>query len=264
MKQHASRAIILSIAILVLFASGQVFADENTVNLESVVVQNFDTPDEQPWFVLGSKFATAEFPKIAFVNTWPVSLHGSNPKDKDTLKVLGVSMLFDRMEYNWVDVIPGKKTGNGADVKYEPIELPLPGRVAMLDMWVWSANFEYYMEVFVRDYKGIVHTIPFGNLSFVGWKNIRANVPTNIQQAKKYIPATENLTLVKFRIWTRPTERVAMPVPFEAPAYQKAIYFYFDNLKVLTDTYDTLYDGDELVRDDVLKQNWDTGSQGGK
>ncbi len=263
MKQHASRAMILSIAILALFSAGQAFADEYTINLESIVVQTFDNPDEQPWFVIGSKFSTKEFPKHSYVNTWPVALHGSNPKDKDNLRVLGVGMLFDRMEYNWIDIVPGKKSGEGDDVKYEPIELPLPGRVSALDMWVWSANFNYYIEAYVRDYKGIVHTVKLGELDHVGWKNMRANVSTAIDQSKKYLPRTESLKLVKFRIWTRPSERVAMPVPYDAPAYQKAIYFYFDNFRVVTDTYESLFDGDELVNEETLEKNWG-GSQGGK
>ena len=84
-----------------------------------------------------------------------------------------------------------------------PIEIPLPGRVKMIDMWVWSGNFNYYLEAFVRDYRGVVYTIPMGDLNFVGWKNLRINIPDNMPQSKKYLPRREGLTLVKFRIWTQ-------------------------------------------------------------
>ena len=226
MKLRVSRSICL--AIILLSILGNVFAEEKPVNLESKSITDFDDPEAQPWFVMGSKFSTAEFPKIAFVNSWPISVYGYNPADKEKLKSLGVAMLFDRKEYNWVDVVPGKKTGSGDSVKYEPVEIRLPGRISSIAMWVWSGNFNYYIEAYVRDYKGIVHTLKMGDLNHVGWKNFRVTVPGNVPQAKKYLPKLEGLTLVKFRIWTRPTEVAAIPAGADAPDTQKAIYFYFD------------------------------------
>jgi hypothetical protein len=264
MKQRVCRSICLAIALLSLFSIGNVFADEKPINLESKIVQDFDDPDAQPWFVMGSKFSAAEYPKLAYANAWPVSIYGNNPQNKDTLRSLGIAMLFDRKEYNWVDVVPGKKTGSGTDAKYEPTEIPLPGRVSMLDMWIWSGNFNYYIEAYIRDYKGIVHMIPMGTLNHVGWKNFRINIPTSIPQAKKYLPKLEGLTLVKFRIWTRPTEVVAIPSRADAAQPPQAIYFYFDQLKVLTDTYEEPYDGDELTRPEVIEKTWGSsdGSSG--
>jgi len=274
MKQNIARALSLSLVLLSLLGVGGLFADENTVNLESVVIQNFDDSAKEPWFLIASKFATAGFPKLNYVKSWPQALYGSNVDNKD-LRVLGVAMLFDRKEYNWVDLVPGTKTGEGADAQYAPTELPLPGRVKMLDMWVWSGNYDYYMEAFVRDYKGIVHIIPLGDLAFVGWKNIRINIPENIPQSKKYLPKREGLSFVKLRIWTRPTENVAImikgndPDPKD-PDYQtkidarnldKSVKFYFDNIKVLTDTFETLYDGDSLTRPDILKDAWGEGKK---
>ena len=260
MKKLACFSLTIMTISMLFICPGSIFADEKTINLESLIVQNFDSTEEQSWFVIGSKFSTANFPKLNFVNAWPSAVNGQNPPNKDKLMALGVAMLFDRMEYNWVDIVPGTKTVNGTEVNYQPFEIPLPGRISMLDVWAWSANFDYYMEVFIRDYTGVVHTIPLGSLSFGGWKNLRANIPTNIQQSKKYLPNTENLTLVKLRIWTKPTERVTMPVPSNSPEYKRAIYFYFDNIKVLTDTFDSLYDGSELVEEEVIKQNWSSGS----
>ena len=184
MKQHIVRALCLSLVLFSIVGVGELFADESTINLESVVIQDFDDPATQPWFVIGSKFSTANFPKIAYANTWPTALYGANPSKKD-IRSLGVAMLFDRKEYNWIDLIPGKKNINGSDVTYEPVELPLPGRVKMLDMWIWSANMDYYMEAYVRDYKGMVYTIPMGDLNFVGWKNLRINIPEGIPPVPK-------------------------------------------------------------------------------
>ncbi len=275
MKQHIARALCLSLVLLSITGVGKLFADENTINLESVVIQNFDDPAKEPWFLIGSKFSTKDFPRINYVKSWPISLYGSNADNKD-LRALGVAMLFDRKEYNWVDLVPGQKTGDAANPTYAPVELPLPGRVKMLDMWIWSANYDYYLEAFVRDYKGIVYTIPMGDLSFVGWKNVRINIPDNIPQSRKYLPRREGLKLVKFRIWTRPTEIVSMPprgdepiLDPKSPDYDKkmlernipkSIKFYFDNIKVLTDTFETLFDGDSLANPQTTASAWGTGA----
>jgi hypothetical protein len=260
MKQHIARALCLFLVLLSITGVGRLFADENTVNLESVVIQSFDDPAKDPWFVLGSKFSTTGFPQLAYVKSWPLALYGSNPDNKD-LRSLGVAMLFDRKEYNWVDLIPGKKTGTGDSVAYAPVELPLPGRVKMLDMWIWSANFDYYIEAYVRDFKGVVYTIPMGDLNFVGWKNVRINIPDNIAQSRKYLPKREGLKLVKFRIWTRPTEIVSsMTDDPAATPFDKSVKFYVDNIKVLTDTFETLFDGDTLASPQAAANAWGTGA----
>jgi hypothetical protein len=247
------------LALMSFVGAAQLFADENTVNLESVVVQNFDNPDAQPWFAMGSKFSTAGFPRVSYIKAWPQSLYGYSPDNKD-LKALGVAMLFDRQEYNWVDLIPGTKTGDAANPTYTPKELPLPGRVKMIDLWVWSGNYDYYLEAYVRDFTGVVHTIQLGDLNFVGWKNLRINVPDSIPQSRKYLPKREALSLVKFRIWTRPTEKVVIPTNNpKATDIDKAVKFYFDNVKVLTDTFESLYDGDNLTQPSVIQDAWGAG-----
>jgi len=255
MKQRVVKAICLSFVIVFMLAATSVFADDETVNLESYVVQTFDEPDAQPWFLIGSKFATKGYPKLAYAKSWPVALFGTSGGGKD-IRSLGVAMLFDRKEYNWVDLVPGKKSGEGDNPTYEPIELPLPGRVKMLDVWIWSGNYDYYLEAYVRDYKGIVHTLEMGSLTHIGWRNFRVNIPTSIPQSKKYLPKRENLTLVKFRIWTRPTEIVAAHAGPDATLQEKAIYFYFDQLKVLTDTFESLFDGDSLTDPKVIEDTW--------
>jgi hypothetical protein len=128
-------------------------------------------------------------------------------------------------------------------------------------MWVWSGNYNYYLEAFVRDFRGVVYTIPMGNLNFVGWKNLRINIPDNVPQSKKYLPRHEALTLVKFRIWTRPTEIVVVPGTEGGTDVDKAVKFYFNNLKVLTDTFESLFDGDTMTNPDVYKDALGAGAK---
>lgn len=255
MKQHVAKAFCLSLVFVFLIVANPLFAEDKAVNLESIVVQSFDDPDAEPWFVIGSKFSHQGFPRLAYIPTWPQAIYGSNREGRD-LRSLGISMLFDRREYNWVDVIPGTKTGEGENATYEPIELSLPGRINQIDLWIWSPNMNYYLEVYLRDYKGVVHILPMGDLNHIGWKNFRVNVPTNIPQSRKYLPFHERLKLVKFRIWARPTEVAAIPAPVNAPLQDRAIFFYFDQLKVLTDTFEALFDGDGLTDPSFIQDNW--------
>ena len=261
MKHNFARTLSLALVLLSFGGVFGLFADENTVNLESVVIQDFSNPDAQNWFVMGSKFATKGFPQIAWAKAWPQSVFGTNVGNKD-LRSLGVAMLFDRQEYNWVDIIPGTK-GSDPNGGWVPKELPLPGRVKMLDLWVWSGNYDYYLEAYVRDYQGIVHTIDMGDLNFVGWKNLRINIPDSVPQSRKYLPKKEPLSLVKLRIWTRPTELVVIPTTDpKASDMDKAVKFYFSNIKVLTDTFETLFDGDNLTDPALMQSTWGNASSG--
>jgi hypothetical protein len=256
MKQHINRALLITIALLSLAGTGMLFADESTVNLESRIIQDFSKPEAQNWFVLGSKFSTGDFPHLGFIKGGPSAILGGDQAAMESARSLGVAMLFDRKEYNWIDIIPGTKD--------KPVEIPLPGRVKMIDMWVWSGNFNYYLEAFVRDYLGVVYTIPMGDLSFVGWKNLRINVPETIPQAKKYLPKRQSLSLVKFRIWTRPNEVVVIPGYEDTTKYtdlDRAVKFYFNNIKVLTDTFESLFDGDSLTNPDVYTDALGAGAK---
>jgi hypothetical protein len=245
MKQLISRALLITVALLALAGIAPLFADDTTISLESKVIQDFSKPENQNWFVQGSKFSTTDFPRIGYIKGGPTATLGGDKAAIENSRSLGIAMLFDRKEYNWVDVIPGTKD--------KPIELTLPGRVKNIDMWVWSGNYNYYMEAFVRDYRGVVYTVPMGDLNFVGWKNLRINIPDNIPQSKKYLPRREGLTLVKFRIWTRPTEVVVVPGTDGEDTVDRAVKFYFFNIKVLTDTFESLFDGDTLTSPDVYK-----------
>lgn len=255
MKQRITVASSICIVMVFMLAAASLYAQHQTVNLESKVIQTFDDPEADPWFVFGSRFATAGFPKSAYAKTWPVAVFGNSPENQE-MRSLGIASLFDRKESNWIDIIPGTKSGEGAEATFEPKELDLPGRVFNIDMWIWSGNYDYTVEVYVRDYKGVVHKLRMGTMNHYGWKNFIVDIPDSVPQSKRYLPRTEILRLVKFRIWTSPNEVVSAPVRAEAPAHEKAIYFYFDQLKVLTDTFELKFDGDNLTDSKLIEELW--------
>jgi hypothetical protein len=251
--KHGSFTALRLVAACLLLAFAPVlssYGDEVTSQLESVVLESFNGDSGVEWKLDASKFATKDdndhYPKMAFVETWPVALFGYNRDGSKEVKSLGIHGRFDRRGYNWIDVYPSKG-GNGDD-KDEPIELTLKGRIHHIDMWVWGSNLDYYIEAYFRDYSGVVHNISLGNIGYTGWKNIRANIPTNIPQQKRVLPRYAGLKFVKFRIWTQPTEKIG------------DFYVYFNQFKVLTDTFESPYDGNQLADPDFVQEMWASGS----
>ncbi|MDR0402983.1 MAG: flagellar filament outer layer protein FlaA [Treponema sp.] len=285
MKHNIFRVVIIALLAGVTLAA---FGDDFTVNLESRILENFDNTEDSQyvWRKEASRYTVGKdetdrdnpsftdygfdkhwstppqygydfFPKIDHKEGWPMALFRNNRDGKD-LKILGIWGKFKRMGYNWIDIYPTLKT-DGEEAG--PYEIPIPGRVRYLDMWVWGSNLNYYVEAYVRDEQGVIHTIYLGNLRYRGWKNLRALVPTYIPQRRRIIldPKATSITsaedrnsiylkFVKFRIWTTPAEAVGN------------FYIYFDQFKVLTDTFESLYDGDELTDPDWIRENWDSAN----
>ncbi len=175
---------VVCLLLLACTAIFSAFGDEVTQTLESLVFESFDDDSDYEWRLAASKFATqsdeGNFPRVASVAAWPTAIFGSYPaNDNGTLKSLGIWGRFDRRGYNWIDVYPVAKDGRDGD---GPSEMPFPGRIRNIDLWVWSGNFDFYVEAYVRDYLGIVHIINMGTLKFEGWKNLLVTVPHIIPQ----------------------------------------------------------------------------------
>jgi hypothetical protein len=271
MKQGSFRAVRLAVFLLVMvsLAVFSAYGDEHTVDYESIVLDTFDGSTSHEWTFGGrtysyefewkldaSKFATKvsdddgneeQYPKITYVPSWPMAVFGTN-RDGKELKSLGVWGKFDRRGYNWIDVYPAKMDSGGDGEEPEPFEIPIPGRIRYMDMWVWGSNLNYYIEAYVRDHNGVVHSLYLGNVGYTGWKNLRTNIPTHIAQSKRILPRLAGLTFVKFRIWTQPTEKVG------------DFYVYFKQFKVLTDTFESIFDGDELADPEHVQELWAAGN----
>ena len=246
----------LIFSLLIALPLGLAFADENTNRLESRVIEAFDAPgdaiyddgSDEP--IVWSKFSTEGYPKMVYApKTWPIDLHGVRPENADSLGVLGINAKFDRKGYNQIEIVPG--VGDGES--WVPRPVPLPGRVQILDFWVWGAQFDYSIELYFMDYEGRQYRlIPVrsddkkyaGSINFTGWKNMFIEIPGYIRQAWKYKPSQKTLNLTKIVISTHPEEKV------------DNFYFYIDHIKVLSDFQETFFDGYDLANPDRVEEIW--------
>ena len=266
MKQGSFRAVQrhlrLAVILLVMFSFtvGSVFGSERPVDLLSVVIESFNGSTVREWSYAGrvfsydfdwamdaSRFATRDhdspFPRKAYVEAYPMQLFGTNPNNLD-LRSLGIWGRFDRRGHNWIDIYP-IVTGTGKDGEPPiPYEIPMPGRLRSLDMWVWGSNMNLYLEAYFRDHQGLIHTVEMGSLTFEGWRNLLVNIPHTIPQSKRISPRYAGLHFVKFRIWTAPHERV------------DNVFVYFNQMKVLTDTFESLFDGNDLADPENVRALW--------
>jgi hypothetical protein len=265
MKHGGIKAVIL--VVLVCMVGFPATADEVTVDLNSIVLESFNGDTAHEWFdgrrtrnfefswaLRASRFASTTtdadgvevtFPIMTYVNAWPIGLYGQNPEGRE-IRSLGINGRFDRQGFNWIDIFPVQADGTTS------FEIPIPGRVRSMDVWVWGSNHNFTMDAYVRDDQGIVHILPMGSLAYTGWRNLRTNIPNSIRQTRRTQPSFAQLNFVKFRIWTEPTERVSN------------FFVYLNQLKILTDTFESFFDGGDLADPDLLPELWaNTGNNPG-
>jgi hypothetical protein len=150
-----------------------------------------------------------------------------NANGESSPKVLGVKTSFLRKGENWFEVYP-EKDGKA-------YEIPLIGNVAQVDFWVWGAKYLYFIDLLIRDADGRVYTLPAGQLTFDGWKNVIVPIPTYIRQRSRLRSGPKTISFVGFRIRTDPNE------------YVDDFNIFFDQLKYTTNTLNNIYDGYELT-----------------
>lgn len=222
-------------------------AQSRSVNYETYIVDNFDSPDtsEWAWFAAGSKFVTDGYPVLKYFDGMPNAIRVIQGEGEEGHKFLGMEVKFNRKGDNWVDIVPVEPDGGDEIVRKE---LPFKGRISRLDMWVWGANYAYELQALLRDANGRVHTVSFGLVDHEGWKNMSVNIPAYIRQATPYLNGVQQMSFVAFRIRTMPSERV------------DSFYIFFDQFKALTDTFLPSYDGFELAGADFSDVKSETGN----
>lgn len=243
--------------IAVIMLPSFVWAQQTaTTNYQSIVIENFDDPEASRWEVRASKFVADQFPLMGYVNTWPEALYRREPEGV-TLNALGVQGAFTRQGYNFIELVPVEENEDGELVDRG---IEIPGQVNNLDMWVWGSNFDYYVDIHVRDFRGMTHVLKLGDINYRGWRNMRISIPSWIPQSSRYTAELRNgaftsdlrsLELTKIVIWTRPEERV------------NGFFVYFDEIKVETDLYRDPFDGEELRDPDFVQELWSNATGGG-
>jgi hypothetical protein len=287
-RMKHGRFIVFCLILAVALAAVPVFAEEKSYILQSRILDSFDDDSSGDivmgsvqWTVAGSKWRTQpteyypnleEFPKLAYVDAYPKAAFrngGPDGKALNQLKSLGIQGSFTRYGHNWIDIYPVAKD----DTQSAPVEIPLPGAPEYVDLWVWGSNLHYKLEIYIRDIKGVVHAVSMGSLYFRGWQNMRTKIPAGIPVLSNVFPkfraetpdgkpvgfirpATPEAkglsTFVKFRIWTEPNERI------------DKFFIYLDQLKVLTNIYEDVFDGDDLAEQAKTIELWsDTANQQG-
>ncbi len=265
MQHKGKDSLVLTLVIgFVVFISVNAFSfgfsdrDRNTMNLQTFIVSDFgdkvDKGDGIIWTARFSRFAkpadsSKEMSKpdtnacaVDYFKAKPLGL----PKqtDKDQVWSLGIKAQFIKQSYNWIELVPMKAAGGvgegeakpvaSGDTKFNP--LVLQGVVKSLDVWIWGGNYRYWVEFYLRDYKGFLHRLNAGDIAYVGWKNVRTKVPKTIKQAEHHVPFMKPLKLEMIKFWSYPTERVDQ------------FYSYIDYMQVQTDVYEERFNGDDLSK----------------
>ena len=244
------RAMIgMALALAAIVAAAPAVADESTRNYISKVLESFDRPGKITWVVRSSDVKPPEkIPEFTFIKVWPDQVYGSN-KENAELWSMAIHAGFNRRAYNYIEIIPVDPSKKDAEGRPEPKPIQIPGRVQMIDLWVWGANYNYWLDVHLQDYRGVAHVLHLGSLQYAGWRNLSVTIPGSIPQASPYIPRLRGLVITKLVLWTRP----------DAPV--DGFYVFLDDLKVLTDLFETRFDGDELADPDYLNKLWSAGKQ---
>jgi len=232
-------------------------ADEYTSQTESVVLDSFDDAANRKWIKRDGSEGTQERAWVAkasrygitpdnsglfnvkTVNKYPETLYGHT--QKEDIFSLGVNASFDRLGYNYIDLIPTVK-GEGDKLKEAPIEIE--GLSSRIDLWVWGGKYNLNLEIMVEDYRGRRHTLNVGSLDYSGWRNLSVAIPKSIPQTSKQDPHFRPLKLIKMVVRTAPDEKV------------DNFYIYFDQLRVMTDRFEHYYDGKNLTSQTAIDEIW--------
>ncbi len=237
--------------------------------LQTIVLEDYELDangnPKRTWALIPDRFGRKDnvesgesLQQLRWVKAWPEAYFGTEkasgkgefffgPKKDDENAVrytdksgtcLGMFLQFNRQGYNSVEVMPLTQADGG---KYKFAPIPFKGKVRQIDFWVWGANYNYFMELVLRDYRGVEYRLDVGSIRHIGWKNFVIQIPNNIPQSVVYRPAGKSLSLVKMVVWTHPTEKVS------------GAYLYIDHIKYLADVYEDLFDGYKLEDEEYVK-----------
>ena len=230
-------------------------ADISSDELRALVIEDFEAPAD--WQVEATPKKNPDPKKdpvpvleLKYIDGAPADLQAerwsADKKGMETKKILGLHFRFKYPGYNSIHLLPPlevqwddptKKvmtydSRTGQYVQERAIELP--GQSRGISIWAHGRGNDYYLEAWVKDWRGEVHILKFGSLNYVGWRPLIAQIPPYIPQEIESYPQTKLLKIVRFVIRSTPD------------ATTEDTYMFFDQLKVLTDIFEVNFDGQEL------------------
>lgn len=213
------------------------FMTEKQVNIQTNVIEGFEEKDA--WQVKFSKFRCRNWnqekkdapDESASWLTWIEAtadkidiLPDGLPRDVRGTKektIMAVKGCFDTKGYNWIVLEPKKP-------------LIPQGITRAIDLWVWSSGYNYDAYVVIKNWQGFYYSLYMGNLSYYGWKNLRAEIPYTVSQLTQYVPRVKPIEVVRIKL---------VAAPHEKP---DGFYAYFDYMQTQSDIYVPRYSGDAL------------------
>jgi hypothetical protein len=148
------------------------------------------------------------------------------------------------MELDWKERSPVKTYDQASRKDIQERGLQLPGRVKAISMWVHARGFPYTIELWVKDFRGDVHILEKKSINFVGWRPLTFEIPRDMPQSSDTYPVTRVSKLVKIVI--REVTNVTGEYSGTSVRNSQDVYVFFDQIKVLTDTYEVFFDGQDL------------------
>lgn len=208
-------------------------SDLSADELEAIVVEDFEKSPEWDVITTPKKWTKNDDEDKNPVPTLEIKVIDGSPNDmqeedwqyddKGTkkTKILGVNFKFKYPGHNSVHLLPKEPIG-------------LPGRAQGISMWVHGRGNDYDLEAWIEDYNGDVHILKMGSVNFVGWRPLKVDIPANVPQSIDSYPQTKILKIQRFVLRADPSEIV------------RNTFFFFDQIKVLTQRYEVNFDGQGL------------------
>lgn len=148
------------------------------------------------------------------------------------------------LEVDWKDRNPVLTYDQALRKDVQERGLQLPGRAKAISMWVHARGFPYTIEVWIKDHKGDVHILDKQSINFVGWRPLTFQIPGYVPQTADTYPVTRVAKLV--RIVVREVTNVGGTLSATSSRNASDAFVFLDQIKVLTDTYEVYFDGQDL------------------
>jgi hypothetical protein len=148
------------------------------------------------------------------------------------------------LEVDWKDRNPVLTYDQAMRKDVQERGIQLPGRAKAISMWVHARGFPYTIEVWIKDYKGDVHILDKQSINFVGWRPLTFQIPGYVPQTADTYPVTRVSKIV--RIVIREVTNVGGLHTGTSSRNASDAFVFLDQIKVLTDTYEVYFDGQNL------------------